>query len=103
MLAGRGPILPSPARVSHLFSLVLLLFLLNFGFGPASFPPLASSPPPPADEPRQESEFLAAQPDVVERLRADLPDCVVTSVVDLSPALMVHTGPEAIGITLVHG
>ena len=34
----------------------------------------ATSTPRPAEEPRQESEFLAAQPDVVERLRADLPD-----------------------------
>ena len=34
----------------------------------------ATSPPRPAEEPRQEGEFLAAQPDVVERLRADLPD-----------------------------
>lgn len=46
-------------------------------------------------------------PEIAEELRAtlraDLPDCVVISVVDLSPALMVHTGPEAIGITLVHG
>jgi hypothetical protein len=41
--------------------------------------------------------------DLRATLRADLPDCVVISVVDLSPALIVHTGPEAIGITLVHG
>ena len=34
----------------------------------------ATSTPRPAEEPRQEGEFLAAQPDVVERLRADLPD-----------------------------
>lgn len=34
----------------------------------------ATSTPRPVEEPRQESEFLAAQPDVVERLRADLPD-----------------------------
>ena len=49
----------------------------------------------------------AGCPEIAEELRAtlraDLPDCVVISVVDLSPALMVHTGPEAIGITLVHG
>lgn len=37
-----------------------------------------------------------------ETLRAELPDSVVVSVVDLSPALLVHTGPEAVGITLVH-
>ena len=34
----------------------------------------ATSTPRPAEEPRQEGELLAAQPDVVERLRADLPD-----------------------------
>lgn len=34
----------------------------------------ATSTPRPVEEPRQEGEFLAAQPDVVERLRADLPD-----------------------------
>lgn len=49
----------------------------------------------------------AGCPEIAEELRAtlraDLPDCVVISVVDLSPALMVHTGPEAIGITLVQG
>ncbi|MGP5642547.1 DegV family protein [Corynebacterium variabile] len=49
----------------------------------------------------------AGCPDIAEdlraTLRAELPDCVVISVVDLSPALMVHTGPEAVGITLVHG
>lgn len=49
----------------------------------------------------------AGCPEIAEELRAtlraDLPDCVVISVVDLSPVLMVHTGPEAIGITLVHG
>ena len=49
----------------------------------------------------------AGCPEVAEDLRAtlreDLPDCVVISVVDISPALLVHTGPEAIGITLVHG
>ncbi|WP_312899634.1 DegV family protein [Corynebacterium variabile] len=49
----------------------------------------------------------AGSPEIAEELRAtlraDLPDCVVISVVDLSPALMVHTGPEAIGITLVQG
>ena len=33
-----------------------------------------TSTPGPGEEPRQESEFLAAQPDVVERLRPDLPD-----------------------------
>lgn len=49
----------------------------------------------------------AGCPEIAEELRAtlraDLPDCVVISVVDLSPALMVHTGPEAIGITFVQG
>ena len=36
--------------MSHSFSLALLYFLLNLGFGPALFPPLASRSPPPADQ-----------------------------------------------------
>nr|WP_318532640.1 DegV family protein [Corynebacterium terpenotabidum] len=49
----------------------------------------------------------AGCPEIAEQLRQDLreklPDCVVISVVDLSPALIVHTGPEAVGITFVRG
>lgn len=49
----------------------------------------------------------AGYPEIAEELRdtlrRSLPECVVISVVDLSPALQVHTGPEAVGITLVHG
>lgn len=36
-------------------------------------------------------------------LRDALPQCVAISVVDLSPALLVHTGPQALGVSFVKG
>ncbi|KAM3410375.1 hypothetical protein ACQJBY_002530 [Aegilops geniculata] len=46
MLAGRGPLLPSPARVSHSLSVpVLFLFFLNLGLGFASSPSRYLDPP----------------------------------------------------------
>jgi DegV family protein with EDD domain len=38
-----------------------------------------------------------------EQLREALPECVVISMVDITPAIAVHTGPGAIGVTLVRG
>lgn len=38
-----------------------------------------------------------------EKLREALPECVVISMVDITPAIAVHTGPGSIGVTLVRG
>lgn len=48
----------------------------------------------------REAEDAAEQ--LRSNLRAELPECVVISVVDVTHAMAVHTGPGAVAISLVH-